>query len=204
MRAWPAAAGWGAAAPAGAGVDAPAAADAALAAPPGAASAAPAAPAAGGAGAAAAAGAAAGAGPTSPAPAAGTAGAAGAAGVGVPWRNTEARQVGQFCCLSSHDLRQCRWNTWPQCSFLLLPAPTISSRQMMHTPSARSRSAGVASGRRSRRVVTCGSARSRQKLAACTVSRHAVWQHTEQHSTEQQCGLPSLLSCPKCILAPRA
>ena len=105
---------------------------------------------------------------------------------------TEALQVGQFCCLSSHDLhterapflrsssqlqktaqdvvtdsihcqdaakgrkdlracklrlrkrdahlRQCMWNTWEQCSFLLRPPAIISSRQMMQMPSQRAKS----------------------------------------------------------------
>ena len=63
-------------------------------------------------------------------------------------------QVGQFCWRSSHERRQCRWKTWPQNSFLLLPAADISSRQMMQTPSERWSSSAVASGKRSRRAVT--------------------------------------------------
>ena len=62
--------------------------------------------------------------------------------------------MGQFCCRSSHDRRQCRWNTWPQNNFLLVPAADISSRQIMHTPSERCRSSAVASGKRSSRAVT--------------------------------------------------
>ena len=44
--------------------------------------------------------------------------------------------------------KQCRWKTWLQLSFLLRPAAVSSSRQMMHTWSARTRSSSVASGNR--------------------------------------------------------
>lgn len=45
---------------------------------------------------------------------------------------TGALQVGQVCCRSNHDRRQCIWKRCPQISFL---AVTISSRQIMQVAS---------------------------------------------------------------------
>lgn len=85
-------------------------------------------------------------------------------------------------------LRQCRWKTWPQWSFLLRPAGAISSRQMMQMPSQRARSCAVASGKRSMRAVTCLQAGQQQPPAEASGSRDAQGRRvSSMYRSQQRC-----------------